>query len=93
MTTLRRWWAELNERRTAEILASSRPRFVWVHGVLGFGVLMAVVMPLVNRLVDRSPLDTRSWALSFAAFLPAGALYGWIVWTWTKRCRDRRGRQ
>ena len=53
------------------------PHYVWVSGVLSYGLPMFVVMTLI---VHRSELSLRNIGLSAVIWASAGALFGIAMW-------------
>jgi hypothetical protein len=64
--------------RLERVFRKGRSHFIWVYGVLGWGVLTGVLFAIAQAVILGVPLERSG--LSVGAFCAGG--YGWGAWTW-----------
>ena len=74
---------------------ATRGRFIWKFGVLRWGGFMFTVFgvlgPLIPHFTMGKPVTVGLYIsdaiISAIIIFPAGAVYGWALWSWAKRKR------
>lgn len=60
--------------------AKGRKTFIWLYGILGWGVTMAISFSFVKPWVGNEPLSAVQILLSFTLFPLGGIILGLLVW-------------
>jgi hypothetical protein len=70
-----------SDERLRKVIGMGKSRFVWVNGVLSWGVPMALTMTIFESIPYHGIRDV---ALSFAISAPIGLIGGylWGRWVW-----------
>lgn len=72
-STLKNPWEEKRKK--------GKLRFILMDGVLGWGMMVAILVTIINLLFDsKVPI----WA-NFITYPIAGIFYGWMMWTFLER--------
>jgi hypothetical protein len=72
---------ERQARRWAKIRASGRDRFIWIHGVFGWGVPTGILVSLVLSLLNQWEGALFYYmSLSLILFSIGGYFWGLLIW-------------
>jgi hypothetical protein len=69
----------------ARTRAKGRARFIWMNGVLGWGLTLAVIIPLVLSLIQGWQPVVRALPFGFIVFPIGGYVWGVRMWQLSER--------
>ena len=81
--------SESKSEKWARTRRLGRKRFVWLYGVLGWGVPTAVLFSLLRAYAEGWEQLPVILAISLAIFPLGGVVFGRVMWWWLERMNRR----